>query len=69
MGLGVNLLLNLCFTFVLNSGSKQPSSDKLHQCTGLSASLLLSYVIRSRGYKTFFMLNSTEHKISTAHKN
>ena len=23
---------------------------------------------RSRGYKTFFMLNSTEHKISTAHK-
>ena len=24
---------------------------------------------RPRGYKTFFMLNSTEHKISTAHKN
>ena len=22
-----------------------------------------------RGYKTFFMLNSTEHEISTAHKN
>ena len=21
------------------------------------------------GYKTFFMLNSTEHKLSTAHKN
>ena len=24
--------------------------------------------IRPRGYKTFFILNSTEHKISTAHK-
>ena len=24
---------------------------------------------RPRGYKTFFMLNSTEHGISTAHKN
>ena len=24
---------------------------------------------RPRGYKTFFMLNSTEHKILTAHKN
>ena len=23
---------------------------------------------RPRGYKTFFMLNSTEHEISTAHK-
>ena len=26
-------------------------------------------MIRSRGYKTFFMLNSTEHEISAAHKN
>ena len=24
---------------------------------------------RPRGYNTFFMLNSTEHEISTAHKN
>ena len=24
---------------------------------------------RPQGYKTFFMLNSTEHEISTAHKN
>ena len=23
---------------------------------------------QARGYKTFFMLNSTEHEISTAHK-
>ena len=25
--------------------------------------------VRPQGYKTFFMLNSTEHQISTAHKN
>ena len=25
--------------------------------------------IRPQGYKTFFMLNSTEHEISTAHIN
>ena len=24
---------------------------------------------QARGYKTFFVLNSTEHEISTAHKN
>ena len=27
------------------------------------------FFARARGYKTFFMLNSAEHKISTAHKN
>ena len=26
------------------------------------------YNYRTRGYKTFFMLNSTEHEISIAHK-
>ena len=26
------------------------------------------FVTRPRGYKTFFMLNSTEHKISTAYR-
>ena len=26
-------------------------------------------MFRPRGYKTFFMLNSTEHEISTANKN
>ena len=25
--------------------------------------------VRARGYKTISMLNSTEHEISTAHKN
>ena len=32
------------------------------QSTGIRYSL-------ARGYKSFFMLNSTKHKISTAHKN
>ena len=31
--------------------------------------LLGELVIWPRGYKTFFMLISTEHEISTAHKN
>ena len=30
---------------------------------------LWKYINRPRGYKTIFMLNSTEHEISTAHKN
>ena len=31
--------------------------------------VIMTYKIRPLGYKTFFMLNSTEYKISTAHKN
>ena len=27
------------------------------------------FAVRSGGYKTFFMLNSTEHEISLGHKN
>ena len=38
------------------SASKERVKDKLS-------------TIGPRGYKTFFMLNSTEHEISTAHKN
>ena len=30
---------------------------------------LIPSLIWLRGYKTFFMLNSTEHELSTAHKN
>ena len=29
---------------------------------------MIHHKTRSRGYKTFFKLNSTEHEISTAHK-
>ena len=29
----------------------------------------VSFITRPRGYKTFFMLNSTEHEILTAYKN
>ena len=32
-----------------------------------SAEMILD-MTRPQGYKTFFMLNSTEHEISTAHK-
>ena len=32
-------------------------------------SLVLLSLIWPRGYKTFSMLNSTEHELSTAHKN
>ena len=38
-----------------NSRSNEPCKDTLSP--------------RPRGYKTFFMLNSTEHEISTAYKN
>ena len=30
---------------------------------------LMTRLIRPRGYKTFLMLNSTEHKVSSAYKN
>ena len=32
-------------------------------------SLTLAHPYQARGYETFFMLNSIEHKIPTAHKN
>ena len=34
-----------------------------------AAIIQLSKTTRAQGYKTFFMLNSTEHEISAAHKN
>ena len=37
-------------------------------CTGYSLILVVDK-LWPRGYKTFFVLNSSEHKISTAHKN
>ena len=41
-----------------------------HQQTLLRENLITTNLQnRSRGYKTFFMLNSTEHEISTVHKN
>ena len=30
---------------------------------------ILRYIVKVWGYKTFFMLNSAEHEISTIHKN
>ena len=48
---------------------------KITQHAWIYISQLLRVVLKTkaadtgpRGYKTFFMLNSTEHKISTAHE-
>ena len=35
---------------------------------GLCHMLVVVLLIRPRGYKTFFVLNSVEHEISNAHK-
>ena len=44
----------------MNRSPMGPSPSVSIQCMGLPG---------SQGYKTFFMLNSTEHEISAAHKN
>ena len=41
----------------LEGGTGGPDPEKIYDV-----------VSRIRGYKTFFMLNSTKHEISTAHK-
>ena len=38
-------------------------------CIGGRALVPDAYKSKTQVYKTFFMLNSTEHEISTAHKN
>ena len=40
-----------------------------HDLPGHQPILILVFDPSSRGYKTFIMPNSTEHEISTAHKN
>ena len=37
-------------------------------CLTLKKNMYSSVLTRPRGYKTFFMLNSAKHEISTAHK-
>ena len=34
----------------------------------IDSAIVIKLIFRPKGYKTFFMLYSTEHKISTAHK-
>ena len=41
---------------------------KLAIIISLIISMILACVIRPRGYKTFFVLNSVEHEILNAHK-
>ena len=50
-----NLFRTFCFLFLHSTIVRQSVSRQ--------------YKLRSRGYKTFFMLNSTEHEISLGHKN
>ena len=59
-------------TFQVASGSFK-ITERTDRHTELSARPKFFWIIQlsswPRGYKTFFMLNSTEHEISTAHKN
>ena len=44
--------------------------DSLPACFFCCLALQMVWIqIRPQGYKTFFMLNSAEHEISSAHKN
>ena len=56
VGLGLDYILQVKFSLILFSLRGDFMHD--HRET-----------IRPRGYKTFFVLDSTEHEISTAHKN
>ena len=50
-------------------GSFTTYGRKGSNANSLNARLMQDIVSRLRGYKTFFVVNSTEHDISTAHKN
>ena len=54
--------------YVLVIALHQAAMEKLI-VPDISFFTLFSSQYRPRGHKTFFMLNSTEHEISTAHKN
>ena len=64
---------------MLNLGSTSTRLWLLAYCVALVSSLNISYkswntlipilVTRPPGYNTFFMLNSIEHEISSAHNN
>ena len=43
-------------------------SDIQNPCRTLGSTLTSSLLIRTRGYKTVFMMNSVEHEILNAHK-
>ena len=57
--------IHCTFLRVNNNGTDQTAWMSWLVC----AFVLTHKKIRPRGYKTFFMLNSTEQEISTAHKN
>ena len=47
----------------------KPSLKKTCYCCIEAANILISMFVSTHLARTFFMLNSTEHEISTAHKN
>ena len=49
-----------CFSYSVNHNAMQ-------SLTSMYCTQPVNVVNRSRGYKTYFMLDSTEHEISTAH--
>ena len=53
--------------FESDTDSTSDEFEDLDSSGEVSLSLWI-IINRPQGYKTFFMLNSTEHKISTAHK-
>ena len=57
MGLSIGLMLAGSY------GSNEPS-----HMPNIARAFEPEYESRPRGYKTFLMLNSTEHEISTTHK-
>ena len=72
-------LIKSGFFFILNAkGKDQPAhsaqtDETMNQLIRIRSSSEgledPAQMPRPRGYKTFFVLNSTEHEVSTAHKN
>ena len=50
-------------------GTSQFGTSDVSECSRKFIQFTFWDKYRPRGYKTFFMLNSAEHEISTAHKN
>ena len=54
---------------ILQSMTEFHMSHIISSCINTICALRSFWTVLPRGYKTFSMLNSAEHEISTAHKN
>ena len=52
----------------MQSDQSSPSVDAFGPCESRERGARTAQLIRSRGYKTFFMLSSAEHEFSSANK-